>query len=213
MVSPCRLARLLPSQPNGEEDGLMKFVTNTRIVPLVALPLVLAACGGAKEDAPEDEPAEAEAAAAAATAAPEAIAIEAGNWQIKTDVWKVEGEGLDAEAAKAMRGQKAKTAACIDRAGSQRSYVAVVEAAIGSECQQTGTSAEAPKMGADAPRLRGALSCKGGDGGETPASFVADDLQPARLTGSLERTATAPDGSGEITMHINVQATRTGDCP
>lgn len=188
--------------------------TFVRAMPLLfAIPLLASACSDRAEKAETGEDGvDDKATAAAEPSAPEPIPVNAGQWSIKTDVWKVEGEGLDTDAAKAMRGQKAEVGACIDKAGAQRSYVALVEAALGIECQQTGTSAEAPQTGSDKPRLRGVLSCKGGDGAETPASFVANDLQPDRLTGSLERTAKAPDGSGEITMHINVTATRSGEC-
>lgn len=175
---------------------------------LLAIPLLASACG---ESAERDDTG-GEEVAAAEPAAPEPVPVDAGQWTIATDVWKVEGEGIDAAAAKAMRGQKAEVAACIDPAGAQRSYVALVEAAMGTECQQTATAAEEPQTGSDTHRLRGRLSCKGGDGQETPASFVVDTIDGGRMTGSLERTATAPDGKGSVTMHVNVTATRSGDC-
>lgn len=183
--------------------------TNLLALPLLAaIPLLVSACGDNAEqnaDATEEV-------ASAEPAAPEPVPVDAGQWTIETAVWKVEGEGIDAETAKAMQGQKAEVSACIDPAGAQRSYVALVEAALGTECQQTATAAEPPKMGADTPRLRGTLSCQGGDGKEAPASFVVDTIDGGRMTGSLERTATAPDGKGSVTMHVNVTATRSGDC-
>lgn len=175
---------------------------------LLALPLIVSACSQNAEQVEADGKGE----ASAQPVPPEPVALNAGKWTIKTDVWKVEGEGIDAATAKAMRGQKAEVAACIDRAGAQRSYVALVEAALATQCQQTATAAEAPRTGSDTPRLRGALSCKGGDGRDTPASFVADTMDGQRMTGSLERTATAPSGKGSVTMHVNLIATRTGDC-
>lgn len=185
----------------------MKKIWNHRVFAALAL-LTLAACGENTEHAA----AGGEEVAAAEPAAPEPVPVDAGQWTVATDVWKVEGEGIDAATAKAMRGQKAEVTTCIDPAGAQRSYVALVEASMGTECQQTAAAAEAPRTGSDTPRLRGTLSCKGGDGQETPATFVVDTIDGQRMTGSLERTATAPDGKSSVSMHVNMTATRSGDC-
>ena len=84
---------------------------------LLALPLIASACSQNAEQVEADGKGE----ASAQPVPPEPVALNAGKWTIKTDVWKVEGEGIDAATAKAMCGQKAEVAACIDRAGAQRS--------------------------------------------------------------------------------------------
>ncbi|MCB2086637.1 MAG: DUF3617 family protein [Sphingomonadaceae bacterium] len=174
---------------------------------------LLAACGSADEAADTAaDTASVEGADAAVAAAPEATPIDAGQWTVASDIWKVTGTGPGAEAAQAMKGQKAENSVCVDAEAAKASYLALVEAATNADCVVDRLAAEEPSGNYTEARLRAELTCTAEGKAPAKVAFVANQLDGGYVVGRIEQTMGSPDGSESVTMHMNLKASKEGTC-
>ncbi|WP_324750908.1 DUF3617 domain-containing protein [Sphingomonas sp. LY54] len=172
----------------------------TRTIVCTAALLALAGCGGSADE-PKGNMTAAEVADEVG-----AVMLKPGQWEVTNEIVSATAKGLPAEALKAMTDQKTTVRNCVTPEQAAKPQGDFLTAQKDANCTYQDWSM-------DGGRMRGTMTCAGGEGG---AGKVVMKMDGAYAPENYDLTMDMETSGGEgmtMAFKARVNGKRIGDCP